>query len=186
LFQRHFEAIERFFANKVDRDIEELVQETFARCVSASERFEGRASFRTFLFGVAHRVLLESFRRKHHHQPLDLETQSAVDLGAGPSSILAERQEKRVLLEGLRRIPVDLQVVLELHYWEGLTGAELSEILGIPEATAYSRIRRAKQLLDKALRRVAASPAVLRNTASNLDRWAASIRADLELGQRVN
>ena len=43
LFQRHFEAIERFFANKVDRDIEELVQETFARCVSASERFEGQS-----------------------------------------------------------------------------------------------------------------------------------------------
>lgn len=179
LLQRHFGAIHRFFANKVDHEIEELAQDTFVRCVEAYERYEGRSSFRTFLFAVANNVLREWFRKKNRHQPIDFETQSVVDMGAGPSSILVGRREQRALLEALRRIPVEFQVVLELYYWERMSGLQLGEILEIPEPTAYSRVRRAKHLLKKSLARLQASPIVLQSTVTDLDRWAAQVRAKL-------
>ena len=180
LFQRHFEAIRRFFTNKVDDEVEELVQQTFIRCVEGRDRFEGRASFRTFLFAVAHNVLREFFRKKRRASPVDLASQSVVDLGAGPSTVLAGRREQRLLLEALRRIPLELQVVLELYYWERLSGSQLGEVLGVPENTARSRIRRAKQLLHKALKRIEASPEALQSTMENLDGWAEKIRQGMD------
>jgi DNA-directed RNA polymerase specialized sigma24 family protein len=41
----------------------------------------------------------------------------------------------------MRHLPVDLQVILELHYWEDLPGPELSEALDVPLGTAKSRLR---------------------------------------------
>ncbi len=37
---------------------------------------------------------------------------------------------KEGLLEGLRRIPLASQVILELYFWESLTGAELGQVRG--------------------------------------------------------
>lgn len=180
LFQRHFEPIRRFFTNKVDREVEELVQSTFTRCVEARDRYQGRSSFRTFLFAVAHNVLREFFRAKDRNRTVDFDSTSAVDLGVGPATALGGRREQRVLLEALRRIPIELQVVLELYYWEQLSGSALGEVLGVPEDTARSRIRRAKQELAKALARIDASPDVLKSTVENLPGWAAKVRASLE------
>ncbi|MCB9717666.1 MAG: sigma-70 family RNA polymerase sigma factor [Myxococcales bacterium] len=181
LFQRHFEAIRRFFVNKVDRrEVEDLVQKTFEVCIEARDRFRGQSSFRNFLLGIANNKLREFIRAKGRSRTTDFETQSIVDLGAGPSTMLAGTQEQRLLLEGLRRTPLDSQVVLELYYWERLSGRELGEVLGIPEDTARSRIRRAKDLLHRALRSIEESPEVLQSTMEDLEGWAAKIRAGFD------
>lgn len=72
---------------------------------------------------------------------------SAVDLGASPLSILVDQREQKVLLQALRRIPLTSQVILELYFWERVTGAELGTLLGVVEDTARSRLRKAKQQL---------------------------------------
>lgn len=177
LFQRHFEPIRRFFVNKCDTDAAELVQRTFLACVDAQERFEGRSSFRTFLFAIAHNVLREHFRardRAMRHD--DVDEHSVVDLGMGPSTALQGKREQRALLMALRRIPLKFQVVLELYFWERMTGPEISEALGMPEDTARSRIRRGKELLRGALKTVAMSAEVAESTAGDLDGWAEEVR----------
>ena len=177
LFQRHFEPVRRFFVNKVDDEAAELVQKTFMRCVAAQERFEGRSSFRTFLFAIAHNVLREHYRaRRRADRQDDLDDHSVVDLGAGPSTALDGKREHRALLMALRQIPLKFQVVLELYFWERMTGPELGEALGIPEDTARSRIRRGKELLREAVEKVASSAEVAESTAGDLDGWAAAVR----------
>ena len=181
LFQRHFEGVRRFFVNKIDRELEDLVQRTFLGCLEARERFAGRSSFRAFLFGVANNILREHYRAKLRDARNDaFEELSVVDMQAGPSTALGRKREERLILEALRRIPLDSQVILELYFWERLTGAQLGDILGIPENTARSRLRRAKELLTRALSRLTSSRALLESTATNLDGWAASLRESLE------
>jgi len=179
LFQRHFEGVRRFFANKVGAEVEDLVQRTFIRCVEGRERFEGRSSFRTYLFAVAHNVLREFFRSRRRDAQVDLGTVSVEDLMPGAASVIGAKQEQRALLTALRSIPVDSQVVLELYYWERLTGPQLGEVLDVPENTARSRVRRAKELLQAALK-ISGEPAeVLESTAGDLEGWAASVRSQL-------
>lgn len=183
LFARHFDAIYRFFRNKLDDDIEDLVQRCFVACVEGRERFREESSFRTYLFAVAHNLLREHLRKKRRaREHIDLDEVSIVDLGASPMTMIAGRAEERVLLQALRRIPVASQVVLELYFWETLTGAELGAVLGVVEDTARSRLRRAKQQLEATIRQIEAAPHELESTLSNLEQWAEAIRGRLEPG----
>ena len=180
LFERHFERIRRFFVNKTsgDDEVSELTQRTFLRCVDASERFEGRSSFRTFLFAIARNVLLEHYRQRLRDRRCnDFGDLSLVDLGAGPSTLLHEKQEQQILLLALRKIPMKDQVILELYYWEKLTAIQIGEIMEIPENTARSRIRLGKQRLKEAIEGVTSEPGLAERTSEGLDRWAEEIRA---------
>lgn len=180
LFQRHFAAVHRYFANKVnsERDVEDLIQRTFLAVLEAYDRFAGNSSFRTWVLGIAHNLLCEHYRgqRRGGGPPIDLSEISVRDLCAGPSTLLGQRRDERALLEGLRAIPFDAQVILELYYWERLTGPELGELLGIPENTARSRLRRAKQQLIDALREGGLSDRKA-DDEDDLERWAAEVRS---------
>ena len=68
---------------------------------------------------------------------------------------------------------------MELYYWEALTGAELGLVLDVPEGTARTRLRRAKQLLEEAMTELAESPEQLRTTMGDLEAWARGIRDEV-------
>jgi len=70
------------------------------------------------------------------------------------------------------------QIVLELHYWEAMSAGAIAEVLGAPEGTVRTRLRRAKQLLEEQLAAIVGAPA-LTNTLAQLDDWAREIRERL-------
>jgi RNA polymerase sigma-70 factor (ECF subfamily) len=177
LFERHYPAVARFFRNKVDDDAGDLVQKTFLACLEGKERIRGDSSFRTYLFAVAHNVLYKHLRGKvREGARLDFGLTSVHDLQPTPVSLLARRREERLLLLGLRRIPLDHQVLLELYFWEKLPAREIADILGTAEGTIRTRLRRARQLLEEAMIALAASADELRDTLGNLDAWADAVR----------
>lgn len=178
LFRRHFESIYRFFCNKVGDDIDDLVQETFLGCVRSRERFREDASFRTFLFAIARNKLLgyrDRWRRVHVDADFDASRVAALE--ASPSQIAVEHQEQELLLRGLRRLPLDLQIALELYYWEGFRSVDIATVLDIPHGTARSRLRRAKEQLRESIDRLAQSPELGQSTTADLERWLHSMRA---------
>jgi RNA polymerase sigma-70 factor (ECF subfamily) len=180
LFERHFDAICRFFANKVTHGVDDLIQKTFLGCVESRDRFQKQASFRTFLFAVAHNVLREHFReRRREGVPPDLGETSTDELTPSPSAVFAAHEEQRLLLEALRRIPLDYQLVLELYYWEDMAAPELAQVLAIPEGTVRSRLRKAKEALSERMKSLARTPELLRATFSDLDAWVRSLRAQI-------
>jgi len=177
LFERHYEAIRRFFHNKLEFGVDDLIQQTFLACVESRERIRGDSSFRTYLFAVAVNRLRKHFRGQYRGEDrIDFGVTSIHDLGPSPSVVVAGRQEQRLLLEALRRIPLDHQIILELYYWERLTSAEIAGVLDVPHGTARTRIRRAKQLLEEQLRALQGDRALVESTIADLDAWAASLR----------
>jgi RNA polymerase sigma-70 factor (ECF subfamily) len=180
LFERHFEPVARFFRNKADQGYEDLIQRTFLGCIEARDRFRQDASFRTFLFAVARNVLSKHYREQRRDiARLDFGVTSIQDMGASPSFILAQDQEQQLMLAALRAIPLDSQIVLELHYWESMTAAEVGEMLEVPLGTAKTRIRRAKQLLAAELGALSAGQRTPDPTGTGLDTWAVSLKASL-------
>jgi RNA polymerase sigma-70 factor (ECF subfamily) len=177
LFERHYDAVHRFFRNKVGPDAPDLVQKTFLGCLESVERYRGEGSFRSWLFAVAYRQLCKHYRTKASDRArFDVGSVSVCDFDPTPSAVIAKRQEHRVLLEGLRRLPIELQVTLELHYWEQMSDADIARALEMPLGTTKSRIRRGRQLLAERMAEVAASPAELKSTLGNLEEWAKQLR----------
>lgn len=178
LVERHYEAIARFMYNKVGDAAQDLIQAVFLACVEGRDTFRGDSSFRTFLFSIAHRVLLKHLRRLYRAgERVELGEVAVADLTPSPSAMLQERQEQRVLLEALRRVPLDCQEVLELHYWEQMTTEDMAAVLDIPVGTARSRLQRGRRLLEQQIARLSGSPELLRSTLANLDEWARDLRA---------
>jgi RNA polymerase sigma factor (sigma-70 family) len=176
LFHRHFSAMSRFFRNKLgDGHADDLIQATFLACVEARDRFTGEGSFRSYLFGIAYNLLREHARARGRETTAETEL-FAIDLGPRPSALLARKAEERALLEGLRRIPLEHQTLLELYFWEALCAREIGLIFGVPEGTIRTRLRRAKELLGRELSRV--SGEALASTLTRLDEWARAVRPD--------
>ncbi|MEM6993585.1 MAG: sigma-70 family RNA polymerase sigma factor, partial [Myxococcota bacterium] len=146
LFDRHGTSILAFFRNKVgDTAAEDLVQETFLACLRARESFRGDASFRTYLFRAARNRLINYFTRDRPRQEaVDFGVTSIADLGGSPSSVLAQAEQHQLLVRSLVRLPLELQIAVELHYFEKMTTAEVGQVLEIPTGTVRSRLRRAR------------------------------------------
>jgi RNA polymerase sigma factor (sigma-70 family) len=177
LVERHLEAVHRFFSNKVRHATDDLVQRTFLACVESMEGFEGRSSFRAYLFGIARHVLYHHWRDADRgFDALTVSVGSRLADEPSPADHVAARQEQRLLLRGLRALPLELQTLLELAYWEGLSDRELADALDVPAGTIKSRLRKARAMLDALLSSMAPSPALLESSRQTLEAWAAGIR----------
>ncbi|HET7504782.1 MAG TPA: sigma-70 family RNA polymerase sigma factor, partial [Kofleriaceae bacterium] len=156
LFERYYDMVERFFLNKVSHGVQDLVQETFTRCVESRERIRDDERFRVYMFSIAYHVLSAHLRERYRGAgAMDLGEVSVCDVAPGPGSLVAQRREHRLLIEALRGIPVDDQVILELHYWEQLTTHQMADVLGIPLGTVRGRLQRARARLEGTMQRLA-------------------------------
>lgn len=179
---RHFAAIGRFFRNKVasEDDVAELVGQTFLGCTTGKDRYRGEASARQFLYAIAQNVLRKYIRGryKRRSEEVDFAAVCVQDaLPASMSSIVAHKREAQSLVQALREIPVDDQVVLELMYFEGLSGAEAAALLGVPEGTIRGRIARGRQRLrERVAALLAATPAAEAVSPEQIERWASELR----------
>ncbi|HJL06398.1 MAG TPA: sigma-70 family RNA polymerase sigma factor [Polyangiaceae bacterium LLY-WYZ-15_(1-7)] len=155
LIHAHYGAVLRFFRSKACEDADDLVQQTFLRTLEHADRFRGDASFRSFLFGVARNVLFEHYRAKVRsgRPPPDFGVSSILDLEPRASTLLFRRAEERALVQALQGMPVELQIVLELYYWEELSVDEVAAAVEVPPGTVKSRLFRGRQLLREALER---------------------------------
>jgi RNA polymerase sigma-70 factor, ECF subfamily len=175
LFDRYYEPVARFFVNKVGDASPDLIQRTFLACVEGVSRFRGEGSFRSYLFAIAYRQLCLHYRDREGDR-VDLASVSAFALDPSLSRIVDEREEMRLFLAGLRELPLDLQVVLELHYWEQCTVVEIAAALDIPTGTVKSRLRSGRDKLRAIVERLAAHPDLAARTIHGLETWAREVR----------
>ena len=162
------------FADKVrDFEVDDLVQQTWMAMIHARDRFAPTphgdpemeadapsiASFRAYLYGTARMVLYGHFRQRTRAQQFDPGVSSLEDLAPSPSRQMSAYAKLERLGEALRKLPLDVQVLLELRYAHEMTSSEIATIHGIPRGTVKSRLRVAKQRLDAQLARMGLPPA---------------------------
>jgi RNA polymerase sigma-70 factor (ECF subfamily) len=151
LFAQHFQSLYRFFRNKCGADADELVQATLLACVSARDQFRGEASFRTYMFAIARQKLHRYVYDRRRHAVVDPMTTSVAEVVTSVRTELARDQAMRVLLETLRRLPIDAQTLLELYYWEDLDTIALAKVFEVPPGTIRVWLHRARARLRELL-----------------------------------
>jgi len=166
LFALHFDRLHRFFASKISHGVDDLIQETLLACIESKGSLRRPEAFKTFLFGVARRRLYRKWRDEGRgSNAIDFGLTSLVDLGMSPSGVAHQREQQEQIAEAMRGIPLELQIALELFYWEDMSASEVAEVLSVPEGTIRSRLRRARGLLQERLRATTSSlPSRARDT----------------------
>ena len=179
LFERHFDKVYGFFCNKVGPEaVDDLVQETFLGIVRSRDRFREEAAFRTYLFAIAHRQMMKYRERwyKARDRGADFDLERVQDLDGSPSQLVISHSEQALLVRALRHLPLELQIILELFYWQDLRSLDIAEILDMPHGTVRSRIRRAREQLAERIEQLADDPQLCASTVGNIEDWLRSLQ----------
>lgn len=153
LVRRHAPALARFAASSGARgDIDELVQDTFVRAFASLDGFRGDSSFRTWLFIIERRLLLDRLRsEKRRPEGVELREDVALSSADPLDEVMADEAQARVrrAIAGLTRTQRD---VFLLRATEGLSYKEIAESLGTTEGAArvhyHNAMRAIKEYLD--------------------------------------
>jgi RNA polymerase sigma-70 factor (ECF subfamily) len=151
LCARYFDEIYRFFEHKLPADADDLVQQTFLACVRSRDAFRGHSSFRTYLFTIARNELYMRLRAGRDKHYVDLEVSSLNELVSSPSKQLGKHEDRIRVQEALRTLPVEQQLLLEMHYWHDLDAAALGEVFGLGPGAVRVRLLRARRALRDVL-----------------------------------
>jgi RNA polymerase sigma-70 factor, ECF subfamily len=157
-------------------EAEDAVQETMLRAWQAAERFEGRASVRTWLYRIATHVCIDMGRSPQRRaRPIDLgpartpdpvhladvlpddawvtpiPDSSAIDLGADPGEVAAARDTIRLaFVSALQQLPPRQRAVLVLCDVLRWPAVEVAELLDTSTASVNSALQRARATLAAA------------------------------------
>jgi RNA polymerase sigma-70 factor, ECF subfamily len=177
LLHRYRPKLQVFFGRRSREHADELVQRTLLACTESVARFEGRSTFRTYLYGIArnqYRMHLraEAFAR---HEPVTIPTRAE----EGPSQLAAVRQEHLLVLSALRQMPPHFAVPLKKYYWKEQPLDEIARELEISVGTVKSRLARGRAALKHALMKLTPRDDLRRSTLREVSNWFATRGATL-------
>ena len=132
-----------------DAAVEDLVQETFLRAYDRLETFNPEYRFKTWLLAIANNLGIDTLRRRRDVVEFNPEVH-APSIG-GPEARAVESERARSVRDAVLTLPETYSVPLVLRYAEGLTYAEIAEILGVTIPALKSRLFRARNMLAERL-----------------------------------
>lgn len=153
-----------------EAEARDAVQDVFLSVHRHLPEFQGRSSLKTWIFAIARSVARR--RRAHARRAPQLYTEGGVDDELDLSADVARDAENNEQLELLRTIlaplPTEQRNVFILFEIEEWTGQEISDALGLPLGTVYSRLELARKAFRAGVaRRVARDSFVLRRAGGS-------------------
>jgi len=156
LYRRHKDPLYAFlYRSHVDLAvIEEIAQETWIAVINAAAKYQPSAKFRTYLYAIAHRKLVDFWRANKYDKitdRVDAEGESLVDqIVDANASTAASIDLSMDLLLALETLSKDQQQAFLLRE-SGFSRTEITDVTGENEETIKSRLRYASNHLRKIL-----------------------------------
>ena len=147
LVKKYIDMVYRIGLNylKNPADAEDVCQNVFMALLAQKKSFEGEEHLRNWLVRVAVNECKKVLRSPWHRR------ESLEDHIPG---IPFEDPQHSDLYYSVMALPRNYRIPLYLHYYEGYSTEEVGQLLGLPGATVRTRLRRARQLLQKDLEEV--------------------------------
>lgn len=131
---------------------DDLFQDIVIAIWRALPGFRGECSERTFAFRIAHNRGISHIAGRRPESAVLTDDLEIADAAPMPDQTLAAEQQGQRLLAAVQRLSVGYRQVVTLSL-EGLSYAEIADVLGISESNVGARLTRARQLLRKDLER---------------------------------
>ena len=154
LYRAHFSGVHRFVFHFVQNAAlaDELAQDVFLKAHEAWGSFRGEAPERIWLLRIARNVCLDYLRspRARHAKavPLDEGGEMATAPGCEPPLTVEQAARQAEMTDCVQQfvlsLPETLRTPLILHDMEGLTNAQIAQVLGVSLEAAKMRLHRAR------------------------------------------
>lgn len=157
--QRIFALISRYIRDP--DEVQDVAQEAFIKAWRALPRFRGDSAFYTWLYRIAVNTAKNWLVAQGRRPPgSDLDASEAEqyigsaglqDIGT-PESLLMSDELKAVINGAIDALPGELKTAITLREFEGLSYEDIAAIMECPVGTVRSRIFRARESIDEAIR----------------------------------
>ncbi len=148
-FDRYYAMIHAFAYRVclVETEADDIAQETFIRAARGISNFRGSASFKNWLYRIAHNALIDWGKKNRRHR--DKQTDFAAELDTRAQVRPPDFAEIHL---ALKQLSPDLREVVALVYFEEMNHREAANALDCAETTISWRIFQAKRALKKLLK----------------------------------
>ena len=135
-------------------DTQDLMQETFIDAYKNLNKYEGRASFKTWII----RIMMNNCYRKKRKSSFKNEIIQDMNDNSKPMFIsgnndtektIQNRELGHIIEKALVNIPFDYRMVFSLREINGLNVSDTADLLEISESNVKVRLNRAKSMLRK-------------------------------------
>jgi RNA polymerase sigma-70 factor (ECF subfamily) len=156
LYRRHRGPLFRFMLRALSNSAghrstaEEVFQEAWIRVIEARGRYTPQARFTTWLYTIAHNLLVDHWRKKGLTL-IQLEDDAPLAAPDNPARQAEARESLARLLQAIDALPAVQREAFLLHEEAGLTVAEIAAVTGAGEEAAKSRLRYAMAKLKSAV-----------------------------------
>lgn len=133
---------------------EELAEDTFVKLVTRKPRFNGKSSFKTWIYAIGRNITLDYLRyisRKKNVSLDDCSNLASDEEEIEQNYILGER--KITIHRAMRKLKIEYGQVLWLTYFEGLSAKEIAQIMNKSVHSVENLVYRARLSLKSELER---------------------------------
>lgn len=133
-------------------DAEDFAQDVFLQAYKKLDTFSGTGNFKSWLYRVAYNMAVNSYHSKKPVGQLEDEEFIPSEKEETPEEELLKKEQKSLLHRVLKTLPDRYQLVIKMHFFDGLSYPEISDITSIPVNTIKSHILRAKDQIKRKLK----------------------------------
>jgi RNA polymerase sigma-70 factor (ECF subfamily) len=134
-------------------EADDLAQETLVKAFRGLDSFSARSALSTWIYAVGRSVCRDWYRSRSARQRRDTQQlrESLPAAALQQEETLVELERSHELWESVQSLEPEFRTTLVLCDVEGLSYAEVADILGVPVGTVRSRLSRARGRLRKLL-----------------------------------
>jgi RNA polymerase sigma-70 factor (ECF subfamily) len=133
-----------------DHEAEDLAQETLAEAWRGLRRFDGRAGFSAWLYGILRHRFLKARRKPRPSPAVSDEFAAGPSRESGPAAVAEQAEDARLVRAAVAALPEEHRAVLELRFFAGASLGEIAMLLDCPLGTVKSRLHHGLEKLRRA------------------------------------
>jgi RNA polymerase sigma factor (sigma-70 family) len=152
LYRRHYDRVYRYVRASLghDEDAADVAQQVFVQAWRSLGRFEGRCSFATWLFRIAHNAVVDAQRRRRaalswERLPADEQPTDA----SGPEEQAIRWETADRLFRALDHLDAEKRALLMLRFAGQLSVAEIADVVGKRPAAVKKQLTRTLRFLKE-------------------------------------
>jgi RNA polymerase sigma-70 factor, ECF subfamily len=148
-------------------DAEDVAQEAFLKAFKKLSSFRGQSSFYTWFYRIVFNLSVDLSRRRYRHREMSYGDSFSLDAGVAhvdssnvelgakvttPEESLSRLQLRGRIAEAMAQLSPEHRAVISLREVDGLSYAEISDVMGCSKGTVMSRLHHARRKLQRSLR----------------------------------